>query len=84
MTSSNDTSGSFVDHDINSLHELCYIFTKMNLTAEKRLKYVQTFLKFASHSNSQLFDGRSKNSQKMLDILPNSLVVVTNFELAHF
>ena len=55
VTSTNDTSGNFVDHDINSLHKLCWIFTKIDLTTEKRLKYVAMFSKFSSHLNWQLF-----------------------------
>ena len=51
VTSTNDTSGNFWDHDINSLHELCQIFTKINLTTEKRLKYVAMFSIFASNPN---------------------------------
>ena len=51
VTSGNDTSGHFCDHDINSLHELCQIFTKINLTTEKRLKYVAMFSIFASNPN---------------------------------
>ena len=51
VTSGNDTSGNFGDHDINSLHELSQIFTKINLTTEKRLKYVAMFSIFASNPN---------------------------------
>ena len=55
VTSSNDASGNFCAHDINSLHELCYIFTKIKLPTEKSLKYVAITLIFASHPNSELF-----------------------------
>ena len=55
VTSGNDASGNFCAHDINSLHELCYIFTKIKLPTEKSLKYVAMSLKFASHPNSELF-----------------------------
>ena len=51
VTSGNDASGNFCAHDINSLHELCQIFTKINLTTEKRLKYVAMFSIFASNPN---------------------------------
>ena len=55
VTSGNDASGNFCAHDINSLHELCYIFTKIKLPTEKSLKYVAISLKFASQPNSELF-----------------------------
>ena len=55
VTSGNDASGNFCAHDINSLHELCYIFTKIKLPTEKSLKYVAITLIFASHPNSELF-----------------------------
>ena len=51
VTSSNDACGNFHAHDINSLYELCQIFTKINLTTEKRLKYVAMFSIFASNPN---------------------------------
>ena len=73
-TSTNDTSVYTQDHDINSLHELCPIFTKIDLRTEKGLKYVVMLSKFASNLKCQ----------KKLDILANSLVVIMNFELAEF
>ena len=54
-TSVNDTSKYFQDHDINSLHELCYIFAKIDFTTEKRLKYLAMFSIFASNPNGYLF-----------------------------
>ena len=54
-TDSYDTCGNPRDHDKYSSHELCYIFTKINLTTEKRLKYLAMFSIFASHPNAQLF-----------------------------
>ena len=51
VTSGNDASGTLYAHDINSLHKLCQIFAKINLTTEKRLKYVAMFSIFASNPN---------------------------------
>ena len=79
VTSGNDTSGHFCDHDINSLHELCQIFTKINLTTEKRLKYVAMFSIFASNPNWQLFWRTKSKLPKNVGYSPK--FIVRHYEL---
>ena len=69
VTSGNDTSGNFCDHDINSLYKLCYILPNFYVWILTGLRSSNVFSKIVCIPNSRILVERKSKSSKINFIL---------------
>ena len=70
VTSGNDKSGNFCDHDINSLHKLCYILPNFYVCILTGLTSSNVFSKIVCIPNSRiLVEWKSKSSKMDFNLL---------------